>query len=127
MEIIEHVAKAIKRLREEYNSGVGISQTELAKKLSKAPNTISRWETGEYKPRIEDLYELAKFFRVSILELLPDDKNESDVKLEALFRSANSLDDEDKEELRRFAEFRLAQKKYKTAEKKQPIKKKKNK
>lgn len=127
MELTEYVAKAIRRLREAYDAGKGISQTDLAKKLSKTPNTISRWETGEYKPRIEDLYELAKFFRVSILEFLPNDRSESEVKLEALFRSANSLDEEDRDELRRFAEFRLAQKKYKLTGKSQSAAKKRKK
>ncbi|TGK12934.1 XRE family transcriptional regulator [Leptospira stimsonii] len=115
----------MRRLREAYNAGKGISQTDLAKKLSKTPNTISRWETGEYKPKIEDLYELAKFFRVSILEFLPNDEDESNIKLQALFRSANSLDDDDREEVTKFAEFRLAQKKYKERGKTPPVKKRK--
>ncbi|EKO34390.1 hypothetical protein LEP1GSC163_0122 [Leptospira santarosai str. CBC379] len=58
---------------------------------------------------------------------MPNDRSESEVKLEALFRSANSLDEEDREELRRFAEFRLAQKKYKTTGKSQATAKKRKK
>ncbi|ULG76293.1 MULTISPECIES: helix-turn-helix transcriptional regulator [Leptospira] len=127
MDINSLIAEKIKELRESSFNGAGISQTELANKLNKAPNTISRWETGEYKPKIEDLYELSKFFKVSILNFFPpeadgiegkseieEEKNE----IELLFRSNKSLDDRDFAEIKNFVEFQIAKKQLLDASKK---------
>jgi hypothetical protein len=71
-------------------------------------------ETGTYKPTIEDLDRLARFFGKSILEFFPgeDVRTERDGKIDALLRIAKQLNDDDVEELRRFAEFRRAQSVY---------------
>lgn len=47
----------------------GITQTELAKYLFLAPQTISRWEVGNGAPDIAFLPKIATFFGVSIDEL----------------------------------------------------------
>jgi len=44
----------------------GESQKVLAKKLNIAPNTLSRWETGTYKPTAEDLDNISRFFKAPI-------------------------------------------------------------
>ena len=56
----------IKSLREKQN----LTQVELAKLLSVSDKTISKWETGRGFPDITFLEPLAKFLKVSIIELL---------------------------------------------------------
>jgi transcriptional regulator with XRE-family HTH domain len=110
MELLDHVAAKIRDLRVSYNSGEGLSQESLAVRLKVAPNTISRWETGTYRPGITDLEEMSRFFGVSILSFFPSemiDENE-DENLKALLRTARQLHPADLEELRKYAEFRRA-------------------
>jgi len=52
----------IREFRTGYGGGTGISQDALAKALGVASNTVSRWETGTYRPTIEILERLARFF-----------------------------------------------------------------
>ena len=49
---------------------MGISQAELAKKMSVTPPTISRIENGEREPNLQFLKNLAVFFNVSVDYLL---------------------------------------------------------
>ena len=56
----------IKSLREKQN----LTQVELAKLLCVSDKTISKWETGRGFPDITFLEPLAKFLKVSIIELL---------------------------------------------------------
>jgi transcriptional regulator with XRE-family HTH domain len=114
MSLTEHVGQRIREFRTSYGGGTGMSQDALSKALGIAPNTVSRWETGTYKPTIEDLDRLARFFGKSIMEFFPkeDVRTERDEKIDALLRTAKQLNDGDVEELRRFAEFRRAQHVY---------------
>ena len=111
MALIDHIGQRIREFRTGYGGGTGISQDALAKELHVASNTVSRWETGTYKPTIEDLDRLARFFGKSILEFFPSENvhTQRDEKIDALLRTASQLNDGDIEELRRFAEFRRAQ------------------
>lgn len=43
---------------------------ELAKHLGKTETTVSRWCTNDIQPSIETLYEISKFLKVDIRELL---------------------------------------------------------
>lgn len=56
----------IKELREKYH----LTQAELAEKLNVSDKTISKWETAKGYPDISLLEPIAKFFCVSITELL---------------------------------------------------------
>jgi transcriptional regulator with XRE-family HTH domain len=116
MNIYEYLANRIKDLREKFNHGEGLSQEALAAKLNVASNTISRWETGTYKPKIEDLDKLARFFGVSILKFFPPEETENNSTrnedVTALLRTAKELDPHDLKELRSYAEFRLARSLY---------------
>ncbi len=97
--------------------GQGISQEVLAKALGVAANTVSRWETATYRPSLEDLDKLARFFGKSILVFFPAEPDQADDKVAALLRAARKLPPEDVEELRRYAEFRRARSMYGGGEK----------
>ena len=113
MTTLEHVGRRIQQLRDDFNNGEGISQQALARKLSVSPNTISRWETATYKPSIDDLEGVARFFGVSILTFFPADNSvPTDEPADALLRAARDLSPDDIEELRRYAEFRKARSMY---------------
>ena len=110
MDLLDQIAARIRDLRISYNSGEGLSQESLATRLKVAPNTISRWETGTYRPSVKDLERIARFFGVSINSFFPSDligENE-DENLKALLRTARELHPADVEELQKYAEFRRA-------------------
>jgi transcriptional regulator with XRE-family HTH domain len=108
MDVLDHVAARIKQLRTTYG-GSGVSQEALAKELEVAANTVSRWETAAYKPDLNDLDKLARFFNVSITTFFPQDQAPMRTETEALLRAAEALPESDVNELVRFAEFRRAQ------------------
>jgi transcriptional regulator with XRE-family HTH domain len=110
MDLLDHVAARIKDLRVSYNSGEGLSQDALAGHLKVASNTISRWETGTYRPSLKDLEKISRFFGVSMMSFFPEDMvdDDEDENLKALLRTARQLHPADIEELRKYAEFRRA-------------------
>ena len=62
------------RLRE-IRKSKGISQLKLAMDLNTNQNTISRYETGEREPGINELIKIADYFNVSIDYLLERTNN----------------------------------------------------
>jgi len=46
------------------------SSKELATYLNKTESTVSRWCTNEVQPSVETLYDISKFLKVDIRELL---------------------------------------------------------
>ena len=110
MDLLDHLAARIRDLRVSYNNGEGLSQESLATHLKVAPNTISRWETGTYRPGVKDIERLSRFFGVSIISFFPSEMvdEEEDENLKALLRTARQLHPADLEELRKYAEFRRA-------------------
>jgi transcriptional regulator with XRE-family HTH domain len=122
MELLDHVAARIKDLRVSYNNGEGLSQESLATHLNVAPNTISRWETGTYRPSLKDLERISRFFGVPIISFLPDElvDEDEDESLKALLRTARQLHPADLEELRKYAEFRRARSIYQGKTRPQP-------
>ncbi|HEX6043866.1 MAG TPA: helix-turn-helix transcriptional regulator [Pyrinomonadaceae bacterium] len=110
MDLLDHVAARIKDLRVSYNSGEGLSQEALAAHLKVAPNTISRWETGTYRPSLKDLERISRFFGVSMMSFFPQElvDEDEDENIKALLRTARQLHPADVEELRKYAEFRRA-------------------
>jgi transcriptional regulator with XRE-family HTH domain len=95
------IGKTIRQLRGE------MSQEALAKELDVAPNTLSRWETGTYKPTPADLDLIARSFGVPITIFFPDQPAE-DQRVKALTSATGGLDDQDFEEVLRYAQFRRA-------------------
>ena len=105
-DIYEEVGKQIRELRTGLR-GRGISQEELAQAVKTTANTISRWETATYKPSISDLERLAQFFGVPITVFFPQAQPKS--RANAVLRATADLDDEDLEEVMRYAQFRKSQ------------------
>jgi transcriptional regulator with XRE-family HTH domain len=114
-----YVGKRIRELRMGYG-GQGISQEALASELKVATNTISRWETGTYEPTLQDLERLSRFFGISIVLFFPqvEATDTKSKKVDALLRAAQSLQQDDLDELQRYAEFRRARSLQEGAKKK---------
>ena len=55
----------------------GISQLRLATDLNTTQNTISRYETGEREPGIDELVKIAEYFNVSVDYLIGRTENPS--------------------------------------------------
>ncbi len=53
----------------------GFSQARLAMELNTSQNTISRYETGEREPSLNELIKIADYFNVSIDYLLERTNN----------------------------------------------------
>ena len=122
MDLLDHIAARLRDLRVNYNNGEGLSQESLATQLKVATNTISRWETGTYRPSVKDLEKIARFFAVSMISFLPDEmaNEDDDENLKALLRTARQLHPADLEELRKYAEFRRARAIYQGKTRPQP-------
>jgi transcriptional regulator with XRE-family HTH domain len=111
-DIFAHVGSRIRELRTNYDSGRGLSQEKLATVLGVTTNTISRWETATYHPSLADLEKLASFFGVPIPTFLPLVEQPKNEPFAGLLQAARQLTPEDVEEVRRFAEFRRANRMY---------------
>ncbi len=104
-ELYKFIGQTIKKLRQEFPKGI-LSQDALAQHIGVGANTLSRWETGVYKPTPDDLDKLARFFKVPITVFFPDLKVDDRVMM--LASATGGLDANDFEELVRYAEFRKA-------------------
>jgi transcriptional regulator with XRE-family HTH domain len=113
IETFKYVGQRIREFRTSYG-GTGISQDALAKALKVASNTVSRWETATYRPTLEDLTRLAKFFGKRTTEFFPDSEQpaESDPRFENLRVKLKLLSDKDIETLNKYADFLHAQEIY---------------
>ena len=79
----------------------------MAVEFGVAANTVSRWETGTYKPTPEDLDKLARFFSVPITIFFPEMQGD-DASVAALTSAIGGLSKKDFDEVLRYAEFRKA-------------------
>ncbi len=64
----------------ELRKSKGISQLKLALDLNTNQNTISRYETGEREPGINELIKIAEYFNVSVDYLLERTNNPKTLK-----------------------------------------------
>ena len=115
MDIYEKIGRQIRELRLTQLGRV-VSQEALAKALDTTSNTISRWETATYKPSVEDLEKIARFFGVPLTAFFPE--IQPPARLNALMSATGDLDDDDIEELTRYAQFRQARKNLQASKKK---------
>src|SRR4051794_34478320 len=107
-DIFAYVGLRIRELRTNYDSGRGLSQEKLATALGVSTNTISRWETATYQPGLADLQKLAEFFSVAISSFFPLVEQPKNDHLSGLLQAAQQLAPEDLEEVRRYVEFKKA-------------------
>jgi transcriptional regulator with XRE-family HTH domain len=105
-DLYEHIGQKIRELRRTYPKGA-LSQEALADKLKVPANTVSRWETGTYKPTAEDLDTLARFFSISITSFFPNLTADA-ARVTALTSATGGLGHKDFEEVIRYAEYRKA-------------------
>ena len=59
---------------QELRKGKGLTQEELAEKLFVSRTAISKWESGRGYPSIDSLKEIARFFSVTIDDLICSDE-----------------------------------------------------
>jgi transcriptional regulator with XRE-family HTH domain len=84
-----------------------LSQDALGKTLGVPSNTVSRWETGTYKPTAEELDRIARHFKVPITVFFKDQENDND-RVAALTSATGGLNKDDFEEVLKYAQFRKA-------------------
>ena len=68
---MNNTCELIKQLREES----GLTPTEFAKVMGVSKSSISKWENDK-APGIDHLYQIARYFRISVDELLRGQRNE---------------------------------------------------
>jgi putative transcriptional regulator len=93
----KHVGDRLRELRR-IGKQKPITQSQLARGIGVMPNTVCRWETGEYRPTLFDALRVARFFDVSIEVLIEDFKFQGEamrpnelVKEEVYERSGQSM------------------------------------
>ena len=111
-DIYKCIGEQIRDLRTAFK-GKGISQEDLAKEMQTTANTISRWETAAYKPSVRDLERLALFFKVPITIFFPH--AEVAPRINALLSATGDLDEDDFDDVTRYAQFRKARTELKKA------------
>lgn len=94
------------RIRQLRLSSQDLSQDKLANALGTTANTVSRWETAAYKPSIADLEKISRYFGVPITTFFPG--VEPSTKLQALLSVTGDLNEDDLDEIVRYAQFRVA-------------------
>ena len=85
-----YLSENIKRLRHEK----GITQETLADFLGVTFQSVSRWERNEGYPDITMLPVIAKFFNISVDELLGANKAENEEEIKRLLKEHDNLTDE---------------------------------
>lgn len=105
-DLYRRIGEKIRELRLRPENGA-MSQEALGEKLEVASNTVSRWETGTYKPTAEDLDKLARLFGVPITVFFPNLSSEDET-ITMLTSATAGLTKDDLEEVIRYAEFRKA-------------------
>lgn len=96
-----YVGQKIRELRE----AAHLSQTALATKLKVTPNTISRWESGVYRPQIDQLEGVARTLNSPLWAFFPVDIQPPREDLKALLSASGDLPAEDIQELIRYVDF----------------------
>ncbi len=110
------IAKNIKKLREER----GLMQKEVANAVGVHPSNYSKMEKGEREFGIEVIDKLAKFFGLTIDELVhPNNKLPKEVKVEdktaiEKVQLISQLDEEDKNAVYRIIDGMLTKNKFQT-------------
>lgn len=94
------IGSFLKELRKEK----GLTQEQLAEKMSVSGRTVSRWETGSNMPDLDILIELSDLYDVDIRELL-DGERKSEKMDQELKETIEKVADYSNEMKKRFAKF----------------------
>lgn len=94
--MIELLNERIKKLREEEN----ISQTELAKEIGIAKNTLCQYEKNKANPSLEIILQIADYFNVSVDYLLGRADDFGNIVVQS--SATDSLTEEEREALDTF-------------------------
>ena len=70
-----NISKKLKELRIK----TGLSQEKVAEQLYVSRQAVSKWETGEAMPEMENLVALAKFYNVSVDYILASEDETKDL------------------------------------------------
>ena len=99
----DDVMALARRLREsrEY---LGLSQETVAEHLGVPRASVSGMEGGKRKVSSMELRDLSRLYRISVEQLLGKESDDDPV-VGALYRTARTLTQEDREQVLRFAEF----------------------
>ena len=89
----------------------GWSKSDLAKKLNVHQSTVSRWENEEMGATVDNAYDVANLFNISVADLTGKDLKKQNIKdfdeLEILFdKHKDILTDDDKEYIKFIIEKR---------------------
>jgi len=95
------LARRLKEARE----FLGLSQEIVAAKVGLPRPAISAVEGAKRKVSVAELKKFAELYRRSTAFFLQDDPSEEDETVNALFRAAKDLNDVDRLQVLRFAEF----------------------
>lgn len=61
------------RMVRQHRDRLGLTQDELGEKVGQTGSSVSKWESGDSKPRTSTLRKLAEIFGVSVSDLIEDD------------------------------------------------------
>ena len=89
------IGRFLKELRKEKE----LTQEQLAEKFGVSSRSVSRWENGNTMPELGILVELAEYYEVDIKEIIDGE------------RKSESMKSEEKETLRKVADYTEAEKK----------------
>lgn len=95
-------------LLKEAREYLGLSQEFVAEKLRIPRASVSAMETGKRKVSSLELGALARLYKRPVSHFLPDESTQAEPEDEttvALFRTARSLTEEDRQQVLRFAQF----------------------
>ena len=96
------VNKFVGSKSKEFRVKKGLNQTELGKKLGVSQNTISGYEKGTWEVGYDTLFKLAEIFEISIDDLFPATKSNSNDKVLEKLREVAEVSDLNAEDLQFF-------------------------
>lgn len=83
----KNIANNLVLLRKKHN----YKQSDIAEKLNYSDKTISKWETGEIVPSVENLFELCKLYGVGIEQITSEIPEDQEVITKKDYSARNKL------------------------------------